>query len=337
MSTKAQEGSVTADDVAELAGVSRWTVSRAFKKDASISKTSLEKVMHAAQKLGYAPDLMAASLASDKSNLVALLIDDFVNPHKLVMMEALTRALHQNGWDTLLVNTIRDQDASAALLHASQRRVDAAVLIGSKFSDRGLTTALGAKRVKKLIVFARYSSNPNTISICCDDKAAMETMANHVLQRGYKRPVFLAGPQTQSAHLMRKEAFENLWLCETGYLPKSELIGAYDTKLTFEFVTDYLAKLPPHERPDVLVCENDAIAIGAIDAIHHANTLTIPRDIAVTGFDDVPLGSSPHYRLTTYRQPITRMANGLIDVLKGSDDHQALNEFTGEIVIRESA
>ncbi|MFQ8433899.1 LacI family DNA-binding transcriptional regulator, partial [Amaricoccus sp. W119] len=119
---------VTADEVAALAGVSRWTVARAFKKDASISAKSRRKVMEAAEQLGYVPDLLAASLASDRSNLVALMLDDFENPHKLVMLERLTRVLTRAGFGVLLVNML-DDDASTALISASQRRVDASVVI----------------------------------------------------------------------------------------------------------------------------------------------------------------------------------------------------------------
>ena len=128
MSGKAKDlpSAVTADEVADLAGVSRWTVNRAFKRGASISEKNRKKVLEAAERLGYVPDLLAASLGSDRSNLVALLVDDFSNPHKLVMMERLTRILRKNGWDTLLINTLDENDASAALLSASQRRVDAA-------------------------------------------------------------------------------------------------------------------------------------------------------------------------------------------------------------------
>ena len=165
--------SVTADDVAELAGVSRWTVNRAFRKEASISDKARAKVMQAAEELGYTPDLLASSLASDRSNLVSVLIDDFANPHKLVMMERLTRILRKNGWDTLLVNTLDRDDATAALLSASQRRVDAAVVIGSGFNDKDLGTAMGARKVRKLVVFARSSRNPNTVSICVDDELAI--------------------------------------------------------------------------------------------------------------------------------------------------------------------
>ena len=336
-SHKAKGGMVTADDVAALAGVSRWTVNRAFKPDAPVSKKSREKVMAAAEELGYVPDLLAASLASDRSNLVALLVDDFINPHKLMMMETLTRVLRKAGWDTLLVNTLGEEDTSAALLNASQRRVDAAVLIGSRFSDQTLATALGARRVRKLIVFARYSENPDTISICCDDEVAMGTIAQYVIDKTYRRPLFLAGPQTQSAHLMRKETFAREWQARMGTAPDIIAVPAYDPNLAYDAVARHLRAQPDGQRPDILVCENDALAMGAVDAIRHEFGLRVPKDIAVTGFDDVPLAQNPHYRLTTYRQPLAEMAEALVDVLKGEADTSALDRFHGTLVRRESA
>lgn len=328
---------VTADDVAELAGVSRWTVNRAFKPQASISAKSRKKVLEAAEQLGYVPDLLAASLASDKSNLVALLIDDFANPHKLLLLECLTGILRKNGWDTLLVNMLNESDTSSALLNASQRRVDAAVLIGSRYNDKVLATALGARRVRKLIVFARYSENPNTISICCDDQAAMSTVTDYVIHKGYRRPIFLAGPQTSSAHLLRKETFVSQWQLEYGTKPEILMVPAYDQRLAFELIGDHLAIIEAAKRPDIIVCENDALAMGAVDAIKHKSGLRVLEDIAVIGFDDVPQATSPHYMLTTYRQPITAMAESLVQVLKNEPIPADLCHFSGELIIRSSA
>lgn len=327
----------TADDVAELAGVSRWTVNRAFKKDASISDKARKKVMEAALALGYAPDLQAASLASDRSNLVALLVDDFQNPHKLVMMERLTRVLRRHGWDTLLVNMLDKDDASAALMNASQRRVDAAILIGVSFQDAELGAAQGARRVRKLIVFARESKDPNTISICCNDTLAMTAIAQHVIDRGYARPLFLAGPQTQSAHLMRKDTFLRTWQQIKGERVSFCVVEAYDPNQAYERVSEHLGAMAPEERPDVIVCENDALAMGASDAIRYKLGLQVPGDIAVTGFDDTPQAAHPSYRLTTYRQPLTAMAESLVRVLKGEPLLHDLDAFSGKLVIRESA
>lgn len=328
---------VTADDVAALAGVSRWTVNRAFKKDASISERARTKVMAAATELGYVPNLLASSLASDKSRLVALLVDDFANPHKLVMLERLTRILRKHGWDTMLVNTLDEDDATAALLNASQRRVDAAVLIGVKFNDDVTATALGARRVRKLLVFARFSQDPNTISVCCLDEAAMISITNHVIKRGYTRPIFLAGPQTKSAHLLRKETFIERWRAAKGSEPDFITVDAYDQTKAHLSVAAYLMSLDRSDYPDVIVSENDALAMGAIDAIRFECGLRVPDDIAVTGFDDVPMAANPNYMLTTYRQPISAMAEGLVALLKGEARPDSLSEFSGQLVIRDSA
>ena len=328
---------VTADDVAEAAGVSRWTVARAFKKDASISEKSRRKVLKFAEELGYAPDLLAASLASDRSNLVALLVDDFSNPHKLLMLDRLTRVMQREGWGTLLFNTTDQSETQSALLAASQRRVDVAVLIGTRFDEAIMHTALGARKLKKLVIFARASQNPNTLSICCDDDAAIREITAYLLEKDYKRPIFLAGPNTQSAKLIRKETFVEIWQKARGYTPKVVHVPQYNYSLAYNVVFDTLSKLKPSRYPDLIFCENDVLAIGAMDAIRQGLGLSVPGDISVVGFDDIEPASSPAYNLTTYRQPITRMADALAEMLKSNSEPAGNTLFEGEFIVRKTA
>lgn len=211
------------------------------------------------------------------------------------------------------------------------------MLIGVSFNDQSLETALGAKRVKKLIVFARMSSNDDTISICCDDRAAMTAITQHVFSSGYRNPLFIAGPQTQSAHLQRKELFLSQWETATGLRPQFTSVERYDPKLTYDLIVNLFRDRPKSEFPDVLVCENDALAMGAIDAIRFEFGLRVPEDIAVSDFDNTPQSSSPHYELTTYRQPLTEMAEALVDVLDGKKRTEKLHAFLGNLIIRKSA
>lgn len=324
---------ITAEDVAARAGVSRWTVARAFKTDASISARAREKVLAAAAELGYAPDLLAASLASDRSQLAALLIDDFDNPHKLVLLDHLSRRLQAEGWGTLLVNTGDPNHAPGALISAGQRRADAAILLGTQFDAEVLGSAQAARKLKKLIVFARYSDNPATVSISCDDAAAMAEIVRHVATRGYRRPIFIAGPDTQSARVDRRDQFRRLW---RGGEVESVPVVRYNSAMAFRAVMDRLQHMTAAQRPDVLVCENDILAIGALTAIRHGLGLRVPEDVAVVGFDDIPLAASPAYELTTYRQPVEEMAEALVGLLTSGEPNGDVF-CTGQFVPRRTA
>ena len=293
--------------------------------------------MLAAEALGYVPDLLAASLASDRSNLVALLVDEFENPHKLVMLERLTRILRDAGYGTLLVNMLGEAGAPEALLAASQRRVDAAVLIGTQFDDGIRKTALRARRVKQLIVFARASTAADTISICCDDVGAMAEIADYVFAKGFRRPLFLAGPNTDSTRLMRKDTFLSRWkaLMPGDVQPGIVHVPEYSMALAYRHLLAFLQATS--NRPDIVVCENDVLAVGAMDAIRQGLGLLVPQDIAVTGFDDIPLTASPAYDVTTYRQPISDMVRALVKVLdeRGRGDGDIV--LPGKFIIRGSA
>ena len=283
------------------------------------------------------PDLSASSLASSRSNLVALLIDDFENPHKLLMLEVLTKALQENGWDVLLVNTPTEAHAPRALLAARQRRVDAAVLIGMHFAEAEITAVLGTSRMKKVIVFARASESPEAVSICCDDTSAMTAMTDHILGRGYSRPIFVAGPATVSTKLLRAETFVARWQQARGSKPAVLRVPKYSPMSAYQILLGHLAGSgsPADQLPDVLVCENDALAIGAIDAVRGLG-LRVPEDIAVTGFDDVSLAAMPSYDLTTYRQPLEAMVDALVSALQGKADAVTRAPLLGELIVRGS-
>ena len=327
---------ITAEDVAAAAGVSRWTVARAFKKDASISQKTRDKVLAAAQELGYVPDLHAAGLAADRSNLVALIFDDFDNPHKLVMLERITRIVQQSGWAAITINSGGPDGATAALRSARQRRVDAAVMIGTEFDDELLSTATEARRLKKLVVFARESRCDGTISIHCDDEQAMADIAEYITSRGRLRPLFLAGPETQSAGLRRAELFNAYWTSHHGAPVPVIHVEAYASDMAYHRLLEAFGSLDSLSAVDVVVCENDIIAMGAMDALRHGLGLKVPEDVGVVGFDDIVLAAAPSYALTTYRQPITKMVEALVEILESGETMASDTALGGRLITRSS-
>lgn len=94
----------TASDVAEKAGVSKWTVSRAFTPGASISDSARDSVLAAAAELGYRPNLLARSLSQKRTHIIGVAIDEMKNPHSMMMLDMVTKQLQTRGYMALLLN-----------------------------------------------------------------------------------------------------------------------------------------------------------------------------------------------------------------------------------------
>lgn len=324
----------TAADVARAAGVSKWTVQRAFTPGASIAEDSRERVLREAAKLGYRPNLLARSLATKTTNLVAVLIDDFANPYKLPVLELLTQALQAEQMAAILININRHFDHVGAVLDADQRQVDAVVLLGTDFRDEKLNDQTLPPSRPPLYVLARESTIAHIPSISCDAQLSMQAINDHLWARGYRKPGFMSGPKTLSTALGRKNHFLAFWQ-EKGIEVPELFAGSYDRHDAARVLKDYLQMTPTAERIDVLMCENDALAMGAIETARYKFGLSIPDDLAIVGYDGDELTASPIFNLTTYRQPMQEMVEALVDILKGRRKREPLT-LEGELLVRGS-
>ncbi len=325
----------TASDVANLARVSRWTVARAFKEPASVSRGTLDRVKVAAEELGYTPNLLARSLASKRTNLVALFLDDFGNPYKLALLRQLTAALQRYEFGALLINIQGEQSPVASLLRARQLAVDAAILVGTGFSDELLSGALLSQNLPEMIIIARESEVEDTISVTCDHALAVREITNYIVQRGYVKPAYVGGPKNFSDTLHRRSTFVSALARHGMTEPETVYADRYDRGSAMRAVQKMIERAPASERPDVLFCENDILAVGTIDAARQAG-LAVPEDLAVIGFDNVDLAASPSYQLTTYDQPSAEMVSTTIEMLRGNIPMQGITRLQGRLVVRHS-
>lgn len=325
----------TAKEVAEAAGVSKWTVIRAFTPGASIAEETLANVLRVAKKLNYSPNLLARSLATNLTNQVAVLIDDFGNPHKLPFLERLTERLQAEGLVVMLININRHFDHAHALLSADQRQVDAIVLFGTSFRDETLRD----KRLRRslpLIVLARDSQIKGVPAVTCDTDIAMDEICAYLATKPYRRPGFMPGPQTLSTALRRRCLFRQCWT-QRGILDIPDLPAEhYSVEAGAEAMRTYLATTPADQRIDFVMCENDVLATGAMDVIRGEFGLRIPADIAVSGFDNAGYAATPAYDLTTYEQPIDEMVEATVEMILGRRQMKTV-QLRGRLVPRGSA
>jgi LacI family transcriptional regulator len=323
----------TANEVAKAAGVSKWTVIRAFSPGASITTASREKVLAAAKALNYSPNLLARSLATNLTHQVAVFVDDFGNPHKLPFLDELTATLQSEGMVAVLININMNFDHIRALVNAEQRQVDAVVLFGTSFGGDTLRDQTVAESFPPTFVLARDSQIDSVPGISCDIKNAMSEICNHLFHQNYKHPAFMSGPLSISTALGRRDGFVQFW--QSKGVPVAEFrADKYSASVGAAAMREFLQN---RSKPiDLIMCENDILACGAIDVITHEFCLRVPEDIAVVGFDNIDLAAAPAYNLTTYQQPREAMVRVMVDMILKRRPKESIN-LPGTLVVRGSA
>ncbi|GGD74418.1 LacI family transcriptional regulator [Rhizobium sp. BK226] len=325
----------TAKEVGEAAGVSKWTVIRAFKPGASITDEAKRKIMEAAEKLNYSPNLLARSLSTNVTHQVAVLVDDFANPQKLPFLESLTERLQAAGLVAMLININNHFDHVHALLNADQRLVDAIILLGTAFRDETLNDRRLGPGMPPMFVLARDSQIEGVPAVVCDSEVGLRDIVDHLYERGYRRPGFMTGASALSTALKRRHHFAEFWRQKGVEHIVDISAERYSREDGGASAREYLKKTSPEDRVDVLMCENDILAIGAMETIRSEFGVSVPEDIAVVGFDNYELGATPAFGLTTYEQPCREMVDLIVEMVTGKREGETIS-LPGKLVVRSS-
>ena len=286
-------GRPTIKDVAERAGVSIATVSRALNDKSDVRGSTRERVREVAREVGYSPDPAARSLAGQTTRLVAIIVGDNAGHRDLSLiffgrvLTAISRRLSESGYDPLLL-----PPDDIGFDHG----VDAAILIGVDADDR-LVRELGAREVPLVGVDVRCRGRSAYVGSNHADGVRLALGHLHAL--GHRRIAHLAGATNTSAGAERLEAFRREAAALGLEIPE-ELIRRAD----FSSASGYretCALLALDERPTAIVAASDLMALAALQAIRDGG-LQPGHDIAVVGFDDLEAAALAYPPLTTIRQ-----------------------------------
>nr|WP_241819187.1 LacI family DNA-binding transcriptional regulator [Enterovibrio norvegicus] len=300
---------VTVVEVAEAAGVSVSAVSRAFNPEASISRPLREKVFKAAAALNYKPNRMARGIKS-RSSLVGILMTDFNNPFYLPILSRFTSEIQKRDCHSLLINVNSDMDIQEAVELVMEYNVDGLIITSASLPQQ-LVDACRSQDTP-VVIFGRDSSDNSVTVVSCDNVLAGRMAADMLLDAGYMRPAFVAGPIGTSATVDRQRGFISR-LMERGCNQWQVVEGG-----EFSYDAGYDATLrvfKNSERPDALFYADDIMACGGMDALRYELALKIPQDVGVLGVDDIRLAKSRSYNLSTIRQPNEEMIQSTMDVL----------------------
>lgn len=320
-----------ARDVADLLGVSTSMISRAFNPQASISPAMRKRIMEAAEALGYRPNVIASSLSTRRSKIVAVILGTLENPFYAQVLERLSRELQTAGYQSLLFNLAPGQDVDSQLPYLLQYNVDAVIIVSASISSGIANDWTNSGR--KVILFNRTLPNMPVPSVCCDNQQGARLAVDHFVATGRERLAFAAGRRDTSTNAERELGFLAR-LAEVG----AKLAGKVDNPhCSFHDGYSAALKLAPAQ-PDAIFFANDVMALGGVEAIEKELKLRVPEDIAVIGFDDIPMAAWPTYSLTTLHPPLDEMvasAVRLLSVPEGSDENTRIIQPV-TLVVRDS-
>ena len=323
----------TIKDVAEQAGVSIATVSRALNDKGDVSVQTRERVREVARSVGYSADRAARSLATQKTRLIAVVVGDNAGHRDLSLvffgkvLAAISRRLAQSSYDPLLL-----QPRDIGLEH----RFDAAVLIGVDGDDT-LIADLAWRQVPLVGVDVRCAGG-RAVYVGSDHADGVRLALAHLHALGHRRIAHVAGAANTVAgserlHAFRREA-EAL-----GLEVSDELVRQGD----FSSASGYretCALLALAERPTAIVAASDLMALAALQAIRDAG-LQPGQDLAVVGFDDLEAAALAHPPLTTIRQDRqelgTLAATRAIELIEDPDVTPGATVLPVELVVRGSS
>jgi DNA-binding LacI/PurR family transcriptional regulator len=326
---------VTSIEVAEAAGVSQPTVSRAFDPDSSMSKATRDKVLSIAREMGYSPNVIARSLSTRRTNIVGVifahLTDSLFYP---TVLEKLTKRLQQVGKQVLLFKSPPERTVDDVLPRVLGYQVDALVIAST---TPGVEIIEESVRVgRPVIMLNRFAPGTRANAVCCDNIEGGRMVADFLLDGGHERIAYLSGIEGTSTNRMREEGFTNR-LKERGFDNVIREQGAWSYEAGVQAARHLLSVDIP---PDAIFCASDISALGFIDTARFEMGARVPEDISVVGFDDIPVASWSAYNLTTYRQPVDRMIEKVIELLTRPVDSPPSGErvrLAGDLVIRGSA
>ena len=294
-------GRPTSYDVAQLAGVSQSAVSRCFSPGASISPITRKKVERAATSLGYSPNPLARSLITRRSGLIGLVVTTATLRYSPQIVHDLSDALQSASLVPLLTTVDDDNTLPTALAQILNYRPEAIISLATVANE--LINEAVAHKIP-IVLINRSAPKLPVSSIRCDHADGMRQLVETLIASGHRRFAFIAGPAGAPVSEERRQGFDDA-LRAARQSSRATIFADYTYEGGHAAALGLLAK---HPRLDALVCANDTMALGALDACRGDLGLDVPGQISVSGFDDIAEGRRPTRRLTTVRQPTEEMA-----------------------------
>lgn len=336
ISSEKRQGVSSISDIARLAGVSASTVSRALAGSKMISMETRARINALAREHGFQLNQMARNLRLKRTNAIGIVfprghqVSQLASDPFFTMLGHVADGVTALGYDLLLTRIVPDDDAWLDVL-INSGRVDGVIVIGQSNQDAVLRRV--ASSYGPIVVWGEKTPDQGYCSVGTDNVAGGAIATRHLLAGGRRRIVYagdIAVPEIRA----RYEGFLTAHR-EAGTEPGAKVPAPVTSGGAYELFVEHLAE---HPAPDGIVAASDVIAVAAIRALAERG-LSVPREVAVVGFDDGPLASQVVPSLSTVRQNLREGAEQLVDRLFRRLDGEPCDPIVmkPELILRASA
>ncbi|QRP48139.1 LacI family DNA-binding transcriptional regulator [Amycolatopsis sp. FDAARGOS 1241] len=333
---------VTLADVASSADVSLATASRVLNGTASVRMDLRDRVLTAAAELAYAPNAHAQALAGGTHRTVGVICHDVSDPYFATIAAGVMKVANAGGLLVMLADTFRDPDREVAYVSALRaQRASAIVLIGSSFEDRSWERAMAAelepyRRGGGQVAAVSRHRGLKVDTVQPDNRGGAAALAKELVGLGHRRFAVLAGPARLTTVCDRLDGFAGELAAHGVTLAGEDVLetafcreGGYDA-------AKRLLDRPKRQRPTCVFAVTDVMAMGALAALREAG-VSVPREMSVAGFDDIPVVRDLTPALTTVALPLEQLGERAMDLaLKGSGARTRTIRLGAEVVLRET-
>lgn len=292
-------------DVAAAAGVSPTTVSHALSGKRAVSDETRERIMRAISDLDYRPNLVASGLRKQQTHSIALLVADIANPYYPAVARGVHDGVSKAGYVSFIGNTDGDADTERTLVREMLARgVDGLIMQPMSTKPAQIREIVGP--TFPLVVVADLEETLFADAVGTDDAVGIGAAVRHLVDAGIREIGFISGPESRSAGPgpVRLAAFRAA-ASALGIDVNEEWVT--HTSFTRDGGFSAGASVLGLDRPPrAVLCANDLIAIGVLDAARVAR-LHVPEDLAIVGFDDIETADLVTPRLTTVMNPAAQV------------------------------
>ncbi|WP_082441944.1 LacI family DNA-binding transcriptional regulator [Sphingomonas sp. Leaf33] len=305
-----KRATATIRDVAREAEVSVASASRALNGHANVTTKTRDRVVAAAEKLAYVPHLGARSLTMARTNTIGVVLPDLFGEFFSEVIRGIDRGAHADGLQLLLSNMHGDAGQTTQAIRAMRGRVDG-LLVMSPGVDAAFLSANLPVGLPAVVLGSPFEGEAHG-SITIDNDGGARAMVAHLAGCGYRRIAMISGPAGNGDSQGRCVGFR---------AAVAELLGDRDPVILPGDFTEEAghaagaAILRDRRGIDAVFAANDMMAVGCLAALS-AGGIVVPDQIAVTGFDDIPVARHVHPPLTTMRVHIADMGTRAYDMLK---------------------